>query len=232
MRKTETIVVGAGQAGLALSRYLARAGHDHAVLERGRVGERWRSERWDSLTLLTPNWLNGLPGAALHADPDGFLPRAGFVDYLARYARTFRAPVHEGVSVLGVRQTRGGFAVETDAGSWRARNVVVATGYADEPRVPPVAAAAPHGVLQLHSSAYCSPGQLPPGGVLVVGAGPSGQQIADELRRSGREVAIAVGRHASMPRRYRGREILGRRDRTVPTVAGRLALAGATASVA
>jgi putative flavoprotein involved in K+ transport len=206
-RITETVVVGAGQAGLALSRFLTRAGHEHVVLERGRVGERWRSERWDSLTLLTPNWLNELPGPLHHSDPDGFLSRAGFVDYLEHYAHSFAAPVREGVSVLEVAQDRAGFAVETDAGPWAAANVVIASGYADEARVPAVAAAAPAGVRQLHSSAYRSAGQLPPGGVLVVGAGPSGQQIAAELRQAGREVVLAVGRHAPMRRRYRGRDV-------------------------
>ena len=207
MRTTEIIVIGAGQAGLALSRFLTRAGHEHVVLERGRVGERWRSERWDSLSLLTPNWLNELPGPMRHADPDGFLSRDGFVGYLEEYAQSFSAPVHEGVSVLEVARTQAGFSVETDSGVWAARSVVIATGYADEPRLPAIAAAAPGTVLSIHSSGYRSPAQLPPGGVLVVGAGPSGQQIAAELAEAGREVAIAVGRHAPMRRRYRGRDI-------------------------
>jgi putative flavoprotein involved in K+ transport len=205
--RTGTVVVGAGQAGLALSRFLTRAGHDHVVLDRGRVGERWLTERWDALTLLTPAWLSELPGPIRHQDPDAFLGRLEFVDYLERYARSFSAPVHEGVSVLEVVQDGAGFAVETDAGRWLAHNVVVATGYADEPRVPAIAAAGPKGVLQLHSSDYRRPDLLPPGGVLVVGAGPSGQQLAAELRRAGRAVTIAAGRHAHMPRRYRGQDI-------------------------
>ena len=207
MKSTRTVIVGAGQAGLALSRFLTRAGHEHVVLERGRIGERWRSERWDSLTLLTPNWLNELPGPMRHADPDGFLGRGEFVDYLDAYARSFEAPVRAGVSVLEVAQSEPGFTVGTDSGAWEARNVVIATGYADEPRVPAIAASAPSAVLQLHASGYRSPAQLPPGGVLVVGAGPTGQQLAAELRRTGRDVTIAVGRHARMPRHYRGKDI-------------------------
>ena len=207
MRETKTLIVGAGQAGLALSRYLTAAGHDHVLLERARVGERWRSERWDSLALLSPNWLNSLPGSQPHDDPDAFLSRQGFVDYLDRYARSFAAPVVEGVTVLSAEQRSGGFRVTTDAGEWHARNVVVATGWADVQKTPGLAASVPDGIAQLHSSAYRSPETLPAGGVLVVGAGPSGAQIALELRRAGRPVVIAVGSHARMPRRYRGRDI-------------------------
>ena len=208
MRTTGTIIIGAGQAGLALSRYLSGARHEHVLLERGRVGERWRSERWDSLALLTPNRFSELPGFVPHAEPDGFLSRDAFVGYLEEYARSFSAPVLEGVSVLQVAQApRGGFRVGTDSGAWNADNVVLATGYADEPLVPAVAAAAPDGLIQLHSSRYRSPGRMPPGGVLIVGAGPSGQQLAAELRRTGRRVVLAVGRHARMPRRYRGHDI-------------------------
>src|SRR3954447_2529281 len=181
MRKTGTVVVGAGQAGLSLSRHLARAGHRHVVLERGRVGERWRSERWDSLTLLTPNWLNRLDGGAAHHDSGGFLGRAGFVEYLGRYAAAAGARVQEHVAVRAVEQAPGGFRVDTDAGVWQARNVVVATGDSALPRIPAVAASAPRHVVQLHASRYRNPAALPAGGVLVVGAGPSGQQLAAEL---------------------------------------------------
>jgi putative flavoprotein involved in K+ transport len=203
---TGTIVIGAGQAGLSLSRHLAAHRHPHIVLERGRVGERWRS-RWESLRLLTPGWLNRLDGGASAGEPDGFAKRTVFVDYLESYARSFGAPVRELVEVLAVEQHEGGLRVATDRGTWHARNVVVATGDAAEPRLPAAAAAAPGRLLQLHASRYWSPTRLPPGGVLVVGAGPSGQQIAAELRRAGRAVVLAVGRHARMPRRYRGRDI-------------------------
>jgi len=220
---TGTIVIGAGQAGLSLSRRLAAARHPHLVLERGRIGQRW-SERWDSLTLLTPNWHNRLDGGAGHADRDGFLGRDDFVRYLGGYARGFRAPVREGVEVLAVDADGDGFRVLTDAGALHARNVVVATGDAALPALPTVHADAPAHVRQLHSSEYRSPGKLADGGVLVVGAGPSGQQIAAELRRSGRDVVLAAGRHVRMFRRYRGRDAyhwlsgLGELDQTVDEV--------------
>ncbi len=225
MRTTGTLIVGAGQAGLALSWHLTQAGHEHVVLERGRIGERWRSERWPSLTLLTPNWLNALPGADPHADPAGFLARGEFVGYLDAYGRSFDAPVVEGAAVRSVRRAREGFRVETDRGGWFARSVVVATGDCDVPCVPAVAATAPPGILQLHSSGYRSPADLPDGGVLVVGAGPSGQQLALELRRAGRAVTLAAGRHGRILRRYRGRDVfewlseLGDLDRMADDVA-------------
>jgi putative flavoprotein involved in K+ transport len=201
----ETVIIGAGQAGLALSHFLSAAGHGHVLLERGRVGERWRSERWDSLHLLTPNWLNRLPGTAPLRDPDAYLDRAGVVAHLEDYAAG--APVRERTTVDRVRRTQTGYHVATDRGHWRAANVVIATGDCDVPRIPAVAATAPGLQHQLHAARYRRPEGLPDGGVLVVGAGPSGQQIAAELRRAGRDVVIAVGRHARMPRRYRGRDI-------------------------
>jgi putative flavoprotein involved in K+ transport len=209
MRRTGTVVIGAGQAGLALSRHLTAARHPHVVLERGRIGERWRSERWDSLALLTPNWLNRLPCSPPHGDAGGFLGRAELVSYLDHYARSFGAPVREHVSVRSVERAGGRFRVRTDGREWFARNVVIATGDADLPRFPRVAAGVPAGIERMHSSAYRAPGQVPPGGVLVVGAGPSGQQLALELRRSGRDVVLAAGRHARLPRRYRGSDIFG-----------------------
>ena len=224
MRTTDTIIVGGGQAGLSLSRYLARAGHPHAVLERGRIGERWRSERWDSLRLLTPNWLNRLDGGEAHADPDGYLSRVGFVDSLRRYARAAGAPVQEHVTVRSVERWGAGFHVATDAGEWRTRVLVVATGDSADPRFPSFGEAAPRQLRQLHASRYRHPAALPAGGVLVVGAGPSGQQIAAELRRSGRRVVLAVGRHARSMRRYRGRDLwywlaqLGDLERTIEEV--------------
>jgi putative flavoprotein involved in K+ transport len=207
MRSTQTAVIGAGQAGLALSRHLTDAGHDHVLLERGRIGERWRSERWDSLVLLTPNWLNRLPGSLEHDDPDGFLARQELVAYLDAYAASFGAAVQEDVTVEVVEQTGSGFRIGTDRGAWLAANVVVATGDAADPLLPTEAAATPAGILQLHSSCYRSPDTLPDGGVLVVGAGPSGQQIALELVRAGRQVVLAVGRHARMRRQYLERDI-------------------------
>jgi putative flavoprotein involved in K+ transport len=208
MNRTETLVIGAGQAGLALSWHLTRAGRDHVLLERGRVGERWRSERWDSLTLLTPNWLNQLPGSQRHPDQDGYLSGPGFIRHLDGYAASFGAPVRQEVAVRSVEALpSGGFRATTDDGVWAARNVVSATGDCDLPAIPPAAGAAPGWLRQLHTSEYRSADLLPPGGVLVVGAGASGQQIAREVRRAGREVVIAAGRHARIPRRYRGQDI-------------------------
>ena len=208
MPHTETVIVGGGQAGLATSHELTARGRDHVVLERGRVGERWRSERWDSLALLSPNWMNRLPGMPpVGADPDGFISREEFVSRLEEYARSFGAPVRQGVTVLSVSADDGGYVVHTDAETWRAQNVVLASGANALPRMPAVAAGAPDGLARLHSSSYRSPAVLPPGGVLVVGAGASGQQIALELRRAGRPVWIAAGGHTRMPRRYRGRDV-------------------------
>jgi putative flavoprotein involved in K+ transport len=172
------------------------------LLERGRVGERWRSERWDSLTLLTPNWLNRLDGAPPHADEDGFLARDGFVGYLERYAA--HAPVREHVEVRRAEPTPdGSFRVVTSAGTWLAQNLVVATGDSADPRVPLLAP--PVGAM--HAVQYRNPASVAPGGVLIVGAGPTGQQLAAELARSGRRVVLAVGSHGRMVRRYRGRDI-------------------------
>src|SRR4051795_4037069 len=142
-RRTDTIVIGAGQAGLALSRFLTLAGNDHVVLERGRVGERWRSERWDSLALLTPNWANRLPGDSEPCDPDAFLSGTDFVARLERYARSFGAPVRDATTVVGVERAVGGFHVRTDRGDWHARDVVLASGDCAVPSVPWIAPSAP-----------------------------------------------------------------------------------------
>src|SRR5215218_3315153 len=204
---TGTVIIGAGQAGLSLSRHLTRLGHNHVVLERGDVGERWRSERWDSLRLLTPNWLNTLEGSPGHADRDGYLASAEFVAYLERYAHSTGAPVQSNVDVVGVEQESRGFRVRTDAGDWHAANVVVATGFADIPHRPPSAVEAPRHLHQLDAARYRTPSAVPAGGVLVLGSGPSGQQIAAELRRAGRHVVLAAGRHGRLPRRYLGQDI-------------------------
>lgn len=216
-RAVETLIVGAGQAGLALSRHLQDDGREHVLLEQGRLGQRWH-ERWDSLTLISPNWMNGLPGAAAHTNANGFLTRTELVAYLERYARSHRAPVIEGVAVTSIEHRDGGFDVTTTTGTWRARNVVLATGDAAVPHAP---LAAPAGLPALHAADYRRPSELPDGRVLVVGAGASGQQLALELHEAGRDVVIAAGRHSRAPRRYRGRDIfewlqlLGDFDRTV-----------------
>lgn len=209
MKRTDTVIIGGGQAGLAMSRSLADRGIDHVVLERGDVGQRWRSERWDSLRLLTPRWQSRLPGAARPpGDADGFMSRSEVVDFLAAYARSFAAPVQTGVTVDAVRRDDAGFRVETSAGIWLAPNVVLATGYCDRPYVPRLAAGLAPGIAQVVPSRYRNPAQLRAGGVLVVGASSTGIQLASEIARSGRPVTLAAGRHTRLPRRYRGRDIL------------------------
>jgi putative flavoprotein involved in K+ transport len=198
----ETLIVGAGQAGLALSRHLARRGREHVVLERSRIGARWHHESWDSLALLSPNWLNRLPGQ----------PR--FAASLEEYASSFSAPVLESTEVERVEPAPDGFRVHTSGGTWTADNVVVATGDCGAPRVPGLARNLPAWIDQLHVREYKRPDLLAGGGVLVVGAGPSGQQVAGELREHGRDVVLAVGRHARSPRRYRGRDIFRWLDAT------------------
>jgi putative flavoprotein involved in K+ transport len=209
MKRTNTVVIGGGQAGLAMSRCLTERGIDHVVVERGRIAERWRSERWDSLRLLTPNWLSRLPGFRYDGpDPDGFMTMPEVTAYLERYACSFPAPVETNTAVRAVERSGSGFEVATTRGSWHARNVVVATGYSDLPLVPPIAARLAPDIVQIVPSAYRRPAQLPDGGVLVVGASATGIQLADEIHASGRDVTIAVGRHTRLPRRYRGRDIL------------------------
>jgi len=209
MRRTEAVVIGGGQAGLAMSRCLTQGGIDHVVLERGRVAERWRSERWDSLRLLSPNWQSRLPGFRYQGpDPDGYMRMPEVVGFLERYARSFAAPVEESTTVLAVEAGAGVYRVTTDRGAWEAPSVVIATGHCDVPVVPEIARLLPDDVVQLVPTRYRNPRQLPAGGVLVVGASASGVQLADEIHASGRPVTLAVGRHTRLPRVYRGRDIL------------------------
>jgi putative flavoprotein involved in K+ transport len=208
MRVT-VVVVGAGQAGLAMSRHLALAGLDHVVLERGEVASSWRTERWDSLRLLTPNWMCRLPGYEYEGtDRDGYQTAAETAGWLEDYAWRTGAPVRTRVTVRQVRRTADGFEVATDDGCYRAAAVVVAAGASSDERVPAVAAELPRQIDQVTAKRYRSPAQLDAtGDVLVVGASASGVQIADELRRSGRCVTLAVGEHVRLPRTYRGRDI-------------------------
>ena len=209
MGTTETIIVGGGQAGLAMSRCLTDRGVEHVILERGRVAERWRTERWDTLRLLTPRWQSRLPGWRYRGpDPDGFMTKAEVVTYLDEYARSFRAPLHTGVAVTRVHGRGDSFEVQTDAGGWESSNVVIATGYCARAAVPGFAAELASDFDQLVPTQYRNPRQLRAGGVLVVGASATGIQLASEIARTGRQVILAVGSHTRMPRRYRGRDIM------------------------
>ncbi len=195
-------------AGLAMSWHLSARGIDHMVLERGAVAQAWRTERWDSLRLLTPAWLCGLPGRPYAGpDPEGFLPAAATADLLMDNARRIEAPVRAGQPVVRARRTGRGFEVVTATDRVTADALVVATGAAAEAHVPPWAAALPPTVAQWTALDYRRPGQLPDGEVLVVGASASGAQIADELARAGRPVTLAVGEHVRVPRTYRGVDI-------------------------
>ena len=214
MHRVDCVVIGAGQAGLAMSRCLTDLGVDHVVLERGQVAERWRSERWESLRLLTPNWQSRLPGFQYDgADPDGYMTMPEVIAFFERYADSFKAPVRCGVEVRAVTRDAGGFRVDTTRGVWSASSVVIATGYAQEPKVPALARVFPRDMAHLVPTMYRRPSQLERGGVLIVGASASGIQLADELNRHGRDVTIAVGHHTRLPRRYRGRDILWWLDR-------------------
>ena len=207
--RIETVVIGAGQAGLSASSLLARRGLEHVVLERGKVGETWRSQRWDGFYLNTPNWTFQLPGFEYDGpDPDAFASRLEVIDYLERYARSFGAPVRDETPVERVRRIGAGFAVETPRGSIEARNVVVAAGAYQKPTPTAVTRGVPADILQLHTSEYRRPSQLPDGSVLIAGSGQSGCQIAEELLAAGRRVVLSVSRCAWIPRRYRGRDMM------------------------
>ncbi|MFR9730660.1 flavin-containing monooxygenase [Saccharopolyspora sp. MS10] len=236
--RTEVVVVGAGQAGVAMSEHLGEQGVPHVVLERDRIAERWRTGRWDSLVANGPAWHDRFPGMEF-ADvaPDEFATKDQVANYFADYAAKIDAPIRCGVEVTSVRKNAGapGFRVETSDGPIDARFVVAATGPFQHPVIPPVVPA-DAGPVQLHSSDYRNPSQLPEGAVLVVGAGSSGVQIADELRRSGRRVLLSVGPHDRPPRRYRGRDfcwwlgVLGLWDADTPPQGARhvtIAVSGA-----
>lgn len=217
----DTLVIGGGQAGIATSEHLTRHGVPHLVLERARIAERWRAERWDSLVANGPAWHDRFPTRTFDTAPDGFAPAAEIADYLEAHAQSFGAPVRDRCAVHRLtRREDGWFCAETAAGTILARSVVVATGPFQLPAIPPLIPAEA-GLVQLHSAHYKNPAQLPEGGVLVVGAGSSGVQIADELNRAGRKVWLAVGPHNRPPRRYRGRDfvwwlgVLGKWDETL-----------------
>ena len=206
--RIDTLVIGGGQAGLAMSHMLGRVGVEHLVVERRRIAERWRSERWDGLRFQFPNWSVRLPDFQFaYRDADGFATSGEILDFLCAYAEFAKAPVRCGVDVTSLRRDGAGFLAETSMGPIVAKKVVVATGPYQRPVLPPLAMNA-GGIFQVHASRYVNPDQLPSGAVLVVGSGASGAQIAEELARAGRRVFVSVGRHKRMPRRYRGRDLI------------------------
>lgn len=191
-----------------MSRCLSDRAIDHVVLERGEVANSWRTERWDSLRLLTPNWQSRLPGFGYEGDdPDGYRNMPEVIDFIDRYAKVISAPVETHTTVMSVRETDGDYQVSTDKGDWRCRTVVLAAGACNIPNVPKVAEAVPPEIAMITTKEYRNPDQLADGGVLVVGASASGTQLAYEIHRSGRPVTIAVGEHIRAPRVYRGRDI-------------------------
>lgn len=206
--RVPVVVIGAGQAGLAMSHHLTDRGIDHIVLDRGEVANSWRTQRWDSLRLLTPNWMSRLPGYQYDGpDRDGYMTKDETVAFLDGYRRNFGAPVQTHVAVQRVDACDVGFEVVTNQGTWSCDAVVAATGASSEPHLPPVAANVPKRIRQLTALEYRNPGETGDGGVLVVGASASGAQIADELARAGRHVTLAVGGHIRLPRLYRERDI-------------------------
>jgi putative flavoprotein involved in K+ transport len=213
MEHPNVLVIGGGQAGLAVSSSLSLHGIDHLVIERGRIGESWR-RRWDSLRLLTPNWLSRLPGQPLGAaDPDGFMRRDQVVDQLQGYAALIGAPILEHTEVVSASTDGAGWEVRTNRGDYRATSLVVATGHCQKSRIPGCAASLDRRIRQIGADRYRSPEQLPDGGVLVVGASATGVQLARELALSGRRVTLAAGTHTRLPRTYRGKDILFWLDR-------------------
>jgi putative flavoprotein involved in K+ transport len=209
LHKIDTVIVGGGQAGLAISYYLTQEGREHVVLERApAVANAWRNQRWDSFTLVTPNFQVRMPGAEYDGDdPYGFMSLAEVVEYFDNYVERFRLPVHCGVEVFSVEKVGDGYVVRTSEKNYAAENVVIATGLYQSPKIPPFSVEIPPSILQLHSMEYTNPSTLPEGAVLAVGTGQSGAQIAQELYQSGRKVYLSIGSAGRVPRRYRGKDI-------------------------
>lgn len=204
----DTIIIGAGHAGLAVSYCLSERSINHLVIERGEVANSWRNERWNSLKLLTPNWQSRLPGFSYSGDdPDGFMSTREVIEFIDDYARYCKAPVRTGTTVISLKQHPNGYQVTTERGHWHCRSVVIASGACNLPSTPKIAEAVPADIQQVTSWKYRNPDQLEAGGVLVVGASATGLQLAEEIHRSGRPVTIATGEHVRLPRVYRGKDI-------------------------
>lgn len=207
-RSVSTVVIGGGHNGLAMSKRLSDRGVDHVVLERGEVASSWLTKRWESFTLLTPNWQTRLPGCTYDGDdPDGFMTGAEIATFLQAYAAIVDAPLQPNTTVSSVRSAGGGYEVLTDQGTWRCRSVVLASGACNLPTIPAFADAVPDSIVAVNPLDYRHPDELPDGGVLVVGAAATGIQLAEEIHASGRPVTLSVGEHVRMPRTYRGRDI-------------------------
>ncbi|MGE0404860.1 MAG: NAD(P)-binding domain-containing protein [Candidatus Korobacteraceae bacterium] len=203
------MVVGAGHAGLAASRYLTDYSIDHVVLERGEIANSWRRERWDSLRLLTPNWQSRLPGHEYKgSDPDGYMTMSEVIDFVSRYAVVSNAPVRAHTTVTSITQTDAGYHVATSQGDFSCRTVVLASGACNVPSIPGIRQAVPESIPCFTPFNYRNPQILPEGGVLVVGASATGVQLAEEIHRSGSPVMLSVGEHVRLPRTYRGRDVL------------------------
>lgn len=215
MRDISTLIIGAGQAGLAMSHCLSQRSIEHVLLERGQVANSWRTERWDSLRLLTPNWQSRLPGYTYTGDqPDTYRTMPQTIDFLSTYAQQIAAPVEAETTVLGVEPIANGYLVKTNRGDWTCRSLVIASGACNIANVPDCAAELPSDITSITPLTYRNPDQLSDGNVLVVGASATGVQLASELQRSGRQVTLATGEHVRVPRTYRGRDIKWWMDRT------------------
>lgn len=208
MNVVTTVIIGAGQSGLAMSKHLTDRSIDHVLLERGQVANSWRKERWDSLRLLTPNWQSRLPGYAYDgSEPDGYMTMPEVVHYLQTYGHVVRAPVQAGTQVMRVSRVDGGYEVMTNRQAWRCRAVVIASGACNVATVPSLAGHLPRSIVSITPMEYRNPAQLPDGGVMIVGASATGVQLAAEIHASGRNVVLSAGEHVRLPRVYRGRDI-------------------------
>ena len=208
LSKIDTVVIGVGHSGLAMSYCLNERGVEHVLLERSDVANSWKTERWDSLKLLTPNWQSRLPGLTYEGDdPDGFMTVPEVVNFVAHYADVISAPIQTRTTVTSVYCSGEGYQVDTNRGSWKCRTIVLASGACNVASIPAIAASAPSSIAGVTPLDYRNPDQLNKGGVLVVGASATGIQLADEIHRSGRPVTLSVGEHVRMPRVYRGRDI-------------------------